>query len=97
MIKILGLNDDYHDTIFYDEEGHSYHMGTLIWILSQPHDEIYDVRYLLFPNIDEDDEYTIEQFMIVSENQKHGAEYKKAFNHLWNYINTEKIMNCCIG
>lgn len=98
MIKLIGLNDDYHDTIFYDENGHSYHMNSLIWILAQPHEEIYDIRYLLYPNIDEDDENTQNDFDIVSYGIKSSEdEYKKAFNRLWNYFNTEGIEKVCLG
>lgn len=55
-------------------------MNSLIWILAQPHEETYDIRHLLYPDIDEDDENTQNDFDIVNCDVKSSEnEYKAAF------------------
>ncbi|MBQ8792903.1 MAG: hypothetical protein IJZ62_04820 [Clostridia bacterium] len=84
-LRVLGLNDDNHETSFHTECAvHYYNHVGLIEELAKPHDFEYEVRWIYLVDFDEDDVQLIEDFEIVSGNINRGfVEFTESFNRLW--------------
>ena len=81
IVRVLAMNDDYHDTHFVMEDGADLNFHEFIIKMAQPHEEKYSVRMVYICDLPEEDKF-VDAFDFI-ESGPYNDIWVESFDMLW--------------